>query len=680
MNFENFEDYFSSNLKINDDKSFQKKLDLLLSTDKNKKELNQKAKEKKKEDELTMERKLKDEANEKKINFILSDENSFDKYEQKLKEKEDEDDYNVDNFYFQKYPKEIQNNQNEENSNITNTEYLINNENKRKDTELIKMNDDIKKNKPSLYNPKKIKKYKEMRDLKYGLENNTNDDTERQIMNKTQPKIGNSKNKVVNNTQKMKNVNKSSSSTKISKNNAKKNIIKENKKEIKKEDNDEDLITSVIQCPIQSCHKTKNKFKQRENINYIINEKNKKTYAKEINKKNENDNESLLNIYKKERQMKDKLQNIILNNNKISENDFFSEKDYSNNQFYNFDSNSKFLSKAQEMLLIDLSEEEKIFIKDIDEQIINAKKQISDINKEKNKYNKMLEERKNEILKFESEKSKEEFEYERELINDLRSVVNKFKMEVYKKELGMNNEKDNNEEDNKNENENPELKKLKDEYKELKKVLDTINKNNSKFILDIQKKIMILNYENEQMKEKIESYQQNESIENLESELNKNSNLLLNKNRKKMKMFQSDEEQNITFNKDFDTNNIIKTSSKSNHLKELDFEFPEKYFDESVEENKIIKHQFELDGKTIKIYNNNKKEIIFPNNTKKELFPDGYTIVYFSNGDIKEIIPNYKEIYYYKKDEVYQIDFSDGSRYIKYLKTGKILYNGNPIN
>ena len=54
MNFENFEDYFSSNLKINDDKSFQKKLDLLLSTDKNKKELNQKTKEKKKEDELTM--------------------------------------------------------------------------------------------------------------------------------------------------------------------------------------------------------------------------------------------------------------------------------------------------------------------------------------------------------------------------------------------------------------------------------------------------------------------------------------------------------------------------------------------------------------------------------------------------------------------------------------------------
>ena len=117
-----------------------------------------------------------------------------------------------------------------------------------------------------------------------------------------------------------------------------------------------------------------------------------------------------------------------------------------------------------------------------------------------------------------------------------------------------------------------------------------------------------------------------------------------------------------------------------NHLKELDFEFPDKYFNEKDENNKIIKHQFELDGKAIKIFNNNKKEIIFPNNTKKQIFPDGYTLVHFSNGDIKEIIPNYKEIYYYKKNEVYQVDFYDGSNYIKYLKTGKIYYNGNLIN
>ena len=70
MKFENFEEYLTNNLKINDDKIFQEKLDLLLSTDKNKKELIKKTKLKEKE-ELIKQRKLKEETNEKKIDFIL---------------------------------------------------------------------------------------------------------------------------------------------------------------------------------------------------------------------------------------------------------------------------------------------------------------------------------------------------------------------------------------------------------------------------------------------------------------------------------------------------------------------------------------------------------------------------------------------------------------------------------
>ena len=58
MNIENFEEYFSSNLKINDDKKFQEKLDLLLSTDKNKKELIEKNKQKKKEEDLIKQKKI----------------------------------------------------------------------------------------------------------------------------------------------------------------------------------------------------------------------------------------------------------------------------------------------------------------------------------------------------------------------------------------------------------------------------------------------------------------------------------------------------------------------------------------------------------------------------------------------------------------------------------------------
>ena len=460
-------------------------------------------------------------------------------------------------------------------------------------------------------------------------------------------------------------------------NNKSKDNINKNKTEIKKDENDEDLIVSLIQCPIQTCKKKKNNFVNQK-YNYSINEKNNN--SKEIKKcqVNKNENNSLLNIYKNEKKMKNKLNQILLNNQNISKDDFISEESECN-QFYNFDSNSKYLMKAEEMVLDDLSVEDKNIIKEIDEKIKNIKEQISEINKEKYKYNLMIEEKKNQLIKFESEKNKEQFEYERELINELRSVINKFKMEIYKKELEINNS--NVKDDNNEDDENEEIKNLKREYNELKNELNNINKNNEKFIVDIQKKIMILKYENEEMKEKIESYQHNENIENLEDEITKKTDLSLLKTKiKKARMFQKDDDQNIIINKGMDSINIIKTSSKQNHLKELDFEFPDKYFDEKDENNKIIKHQFDLDGKTIKIFNNNKKEIIFPNNTRKQIFPDGYTIVYFSNGDLKEIIPNYKEIYYYKKDEVYQIDFTDGNKYIKYLKTGQIYCNGNLVD
>ena len=671
MDYQNFEEYFSSNLKINDDNLFKEKLDLLLSNDKNQ---NQKNKINK-EDEIRQ-KKLKDESNEKKIDFILSDENSFEKYEKKIEQMK-EDNYNIDNIFltdFQKGKKYIRNND-DKSLNITDTQNLINNEKNEIDSDLRRMEEDIKKNNPKIYNPRKIKKYKEMKDLKSGLDikkdnNSENKITKGNLIKKEKKKNINSKN----------NNNKNYNTKKIINN----NLINEIKKEIADGgENDEDLIMSLIQCPVKVCHKNKSNIPKKNNeklinIININNNKSKENIIKNNIKGNNNiKNGSLLDIYKKEKQIQNELQKIILNNPNISKDDLISEE-INNNQFYNFNSSSKTLKKAKLILLEDLSQEEKTSIKEIENNINNIKKQISDIDIEKNKYNKMIEEKKNELIKFKSIKDKAEFEYERELINDLRSVINKYKMEIYKEELGLNKEKDDSENNNKDE----EIKQLKEEYNDLKNELNTINKNNEKFIADIQKKIMIFKYENEQMKEKIEFYQQNVDLDKKENEISKDEYLsLLNQNIKKNKLFQlNEEDSNIIISKNNYTNNIIKTTSKLNHLKELDFEFPEKYFDEKDENNNIIKHQFNLDGKTIKIFNNNKKEIIFPNNTKKQVFPDGYTVVYFSNGDIKETIPNYKEIYYYKKDDAFQINFNDGNKYIKYLKTGKIYCDGNLVN
>jgi len=41
------------------------------------------------------------------------------------------------------------------------------------------------------------------------------------------------------------------------------------------------------------------------------------------------------------------------------------------------------------------------------------------------------------------------------------------------------------------------------------------------------------------------------------------------------------------------------------------------------------------DGKIQRTYLSGKKEVIFSNGVRRETFPDGYTIVFFNNHDIK---------------------------------------------
>ena len=41
------------------------------------------------------------------------------------------------------------------------------------------------------------------------------------------------------------------------------------------------------------------------------------------------------------------------------------------------------------------------------------------------------------------------------------------------------------------------------------------------------------------------------------------------------------------------------------------------------------------DGKVQKVYANGKKEVLFTNGVKREVWPDGYSIVFFNNSDIK---------------------------------------------
>ena len=97
-------------------------------------------------------------------------------------------------------------------------------------------------------------------------------------------------------------------------------------------------------------------------------------------------------------------------------------------------------------------------------------------------------------------------------------------------------------------------------------------------------------------------------------------------------------------------------------LKEYDFQIPEKYKNKAYT---LIK-TFETQEKKINIFNDNKKEIIFPSGVRKEIFKDGYQIVHFVNGDLKQTFPDGKSVYYFKEAKTVQTTFNNGVLVFKF--------------
>jgi len=60
--------------------------------------------------------------------------------------------------------------------------------------------------------------------------------------------------------------------------------------------------------------------------------------------------------------------------------------------------------------------------------------------------------------------------------------------------------------------------------------------------------------------------------------------------------------------------------------------------------NRLLKEEKDPNDKIVKLYDNNKKEIIFPSGVKKEIYPDGYYVVFFNNYDIKQVIPSHNHL------------------------------------
>ena len=99
---------------------------------------------------------------------------------------------------------------------------------------------------------------------------------------------------------------------------------------------------------------------------------------------------------------------------------------------------------------------------------------------------------------------------------------------------------------------------------------------------------------------------------------------------------------------------------------DYDMKFLDKYHNEGDENKRIIQENVSSDGKIVRWFANQKKEIIFRKGVRKEIFPDGYTIVYFKNQDIKQTYPDGKIVYYFCEARTTQTTEVNGINIFKF--------------
>ena len=124
---------------------------------------------------------------------------------------------------------------------------------------------------------------------------------------------------------------------------------------------------------------------------------------------------------------------------------------------------------------------------------------------------------------------------------------------------------------------------------------------------------------------------------------------------------------------DDDLNDIGQIAQNTNpdgpHLEENEdysLIFPEQYHGEENEKAEIVQESEGTKGKIFRLYSNEKREILFTNGVRKEIFPDGYSIVYFANNDIKQNYSDGKVVYYFADAGTAQTSMPDGLKIYRF--------------
>ncbi|CAD8061276.1 unnamed protein product [Paramecium sonneborni] len=103
----------------------------------------------------------------------------------------------------------------------------------------------------------------------------------------------------------------------------------------------------------------------------------------------------------------------------------------------------------------------------------------------------------------------------------------------------------------------------------------------------------------------------------------------------------------------------------NNLISEQEFSFDQNRFYLMYKRNKdmpskIVNQNVGPDGKVSRQYANGKKEVVFHNGVKREVFPEGYVIVHFTNKDVKQTLPNGTIIYFFADAHTTQITVANG--------------------
>ena len=188
----------------------------------------------------------------------------------------------------------------------------------------------------------------------------------------------------------------------------------------------------------------------------------------------------------------------------------------------------------------------------------------------------------------------------------------------------------------------------------------------SKSKKNLLNKGLILNKKDDNEKENDSIHNENDK-KNLYNSINNanikmKNNKTLNKDNISRNMdIKNSEKENVTDN---NVINMKKYNSfiKDDKIEDYDFNIPKKYLNK---EYNLIK-ELKTDDKTINLYSDDKKEIIFKSGVRKEIFKDGYQIIHFVNGDIKQIYPEGKSCYFFKESKTVQIILKNGVEIYKF--------------